>query len=344
MNELATSIMSSGVNLNPAVWTIPEHELLTEYFMQHQINTENYYIGAANVYNRDTLIICDRGTMDSAAYINKESFDKVCKKMGWSREFLTSERYDLVLHMVTAADGAEEFYTTANNAQRRETVDEAKQMDKNTQQVWIDHFNLKVVDNQGDGFDAKLSKVFNLVSTHLDYHPSIHLTKKYILPNGFDLSRLPKNINYTEYLEHTDYLTTEDPADLYFVKRRISKEGVTFYSYNERHYAKDISQRRETKRIVNSNNYESFLRQKDANKHTLSKRLTVFIWNNAPFIIDEYYDHETEKVVTFIRYEEFLDSNIPLPTFIEIGDDISDVREYHVMHLAENARNPIDFR
>ena len=40
VNELATSIMSSGVNLDPAEWTIPEHEILTEHFMKHQMNTK----------------------------------------------------------------------------------------------------------------------------------------------------------------------------------------------------------------------------------------------------------------------------------------------------------------
>ena len=34
------------------------------------------------------------------------------------------ERYDAVLHLVSAADGAEQYYTTANNAQRYEQMDE----------------------------------------------------------------------------------------------------------------------------------------------------------------------------------------------------------------------------
>ena len=32
------------------------------------------------------------------------------------------ERYDAVLHLVSAADGAEQYYTTANNAQRLEQM------------------------------------------------------------------------------------------------------------------------------------------------------------------------------------------------------------------------------
>lgn len=36
------------------------------------------------------------------------------------------KRYDLVLHLVTAAEGAEKFYTTKNNTARKETPAEVK--------------------------------------------------------------------------------------------------------------------------------------------------------------------------------------------------------------------------
>jgi hypothetical protein len=47
----------------------------------------------------------------------------------------------MVIHMVTAADGAEAFYTNSNNSARGETVDQAKEMDKKTQNAWIHHQN-----------------------------------------------------------------------------------------------------------------------------------------------------------------------------------------------------------
>ena len=39
--------------------------------------------------------------------------------------------YDAVFHMVTAAKGAERFYTTENNKARTETVEQAAAMDDN---------------------------------------------------------------------------------------------------------------------------------------------------------------------------------------------------------------------
>ena len=63
------------------------------------------------------VVICDRGTMDISAYISPEMWEDLAQRVGSSTEQLIA-RYDAVLHLVTAADGAEQFYTTANNAQR----------------------------------------------------------------------------------------------------------------------------------------------------------------------------------------------------------------------------------
>jgi len=38
-------------------------------------------------------------------------------------------RYDMVLHLVTAAYGAEQFYTLANNAVRKSTPEQARARD-----------------------------------------------------------------------------------------------------------------------------------------------------------------------------------------------------------------------
>lgn len=44
--------------------------------------------------------------------------------------------YDGVMHLVTAADGAEEFYTLDNNDARSEDLSAAIDVDNNVQNVW----------------------------------------------------------------------------------------------------------------------------------------------------------------------------------------------------------------
>ena len=44
--------------------------------------------------------------MDSAGYMSKENWQELQRLTGWSNVELRDERYDAVLHMITAADGA----------------------------------------------------------------------------------------------------------------------------------------------------------------------------------------------------------------------------------------------
>lgn len=48
-------------------------------------------------------------------------------------------RYDAVIHLVSAAIGAEKYYTTENNAARTETIEEAQALDFRVLNAWVGH-------------------------------------------------------------------------------------------------------------------------------------------------------------------------------------------------------------
>ena len=57
-------------------------------------------------------IICDRGVMDASAYIDSEKWERMKNATGWHEIELWDNRYYQIIHMVSAAVGAEEFYST----------------------------------------------------------------------------------------------------------------------------------------------------------------------------------------------------------------------------------------
>ena len=57
----------------------------------------------------------------------------------------------MVLHLVTAAHGAEEFYTTTNNEARTETVEEAQALDDKVVECWARHPDHHVIANGAGG-------------------------------------------------------------------------------------------------------------------------------------------------------------------------------------------------
>ena len=91
--------------------------------LQTQLALEDSFMRLAETCTKPTFVVCDRGTLDISAYIDKDMWIELCQKCGTTPNEL-KDRYDAVLHLVSAADGAEQYYTTATNSTRYEQADE----------------------------------------------------------------------------------------------------------------------------------------------------------------------------------------------------------------------------
>ena len=61
---------------------------------------------------------------------SKEEWDKIIASIGKDRIQLRDERYDQVIHLMTAANGAEPFYQLSNNSTRMENIEQAIERDQ----------------------------------------------------------------------------------------------------------------------------------------------------------------------------------------------------------------------
>lgn len=163
--EVPTMVTSSGWNYmtsNRAFYYEGEKVIL-----ELQLILEDEILHLAQTCTEPCLIICDRGALDISTYISAEMWHELCDSCHTTPEQLLS-RYDAVLHLVTAADGAEHAYTTANNASRYEKADEeglrlARELDKKQLQAWTSHPRLSVIDNSTD-FEHKLQRVIDAIT------------------------------------------------------------------------------------------------------------------------------------------------------------------------------------
>ena len=69
---------------------------------------------------------------------------------------LIEKRYDAIVHMVTAAEGAEEFYNLSNEA-RYENAEQARARDKALRECYLGHHQYFMVDNKAKNFEDKIS-------------------------------------------------------------------------------------------------------------------------------------------------------------------------------------------
>jgi predicted ATPase len=114
-----------------------------------QMQIEESFLRIAASTGRPSVVVMDRGLMDIPAYLPAEQWKEVLAANELTEAELAA-RYDLVLHLKTAADGAEKFYTTDNNDARTETPAEARALDEKMIANWARaHSNVVVVDNSG---------------------------------------------------------------------------------------------------------------------------------------------------------------------------------------------------
>lgn len=175
--------MKSGAMIDNSKMTEEQSTSFQIQLMKTQIALENNIYDIAHTMGEPSVLICDRGLMDTIGYIGHEEWRKILERTNWSNIELRDNRYDAVIHMVTAAIDAEEYYDT-NNEARYETVQEAAERDNQLRTAYIGHNQLFIVGNKHkDGFKGKMRETVNIVKTLLGIPTSKLGFKKFLVDN-----------------------------------------------------------------------------------------------------------------------------------------------------------------
>jgi hypothetical protein len=90
--------------------------------------------------------------MDGQAFTESNVWQAILDETGWSTIQLRDRRYEVVVHLVTCADGAVEFYNSATNEARYEDAKDAIESDKKLVNAWVGHPHFHIIDNSEPGF------------------------------------------------------------------------------------------------------------------------------------------------------------------------------------------------
>ena len=154
----ATELISNGIT----PWECCSAEEYQRCQMELQLTREAMYLRAASGMDEDkVLLVCDRGLLDNSCYMTKEEFERTIADLGRTEEDLLAS-YDAVFHLVSAAKGAEEYYSTQSNATRYESLEEAAALDDRFIEAWSGHPYLRTIGNETD-FEDKLDRVCDAI-------------------------------------------------------------------------------------------------------------------------------------------------------------------------------------
>lgn len=323
--EVPTMFTQAGMNYltdNPDFFYEGEKATL-----EIQLALEDKFMKMAQACKAPAVIVCDRGTMDISAYMKPDTWQEITKAVGTSTPQLRG-RYDAVLHLVSAADGAEQFYTTSNNASRNESADEeglriARMLDKKVIEAWTGHPHLRVINNNVD-FDRKLNRVLKEISNVLELPQPIEEERKYIVEM---VGEMPDSIE-SEITQ--TYLVAEPGSEV-----RLRRRGWDGKFVNVHTNKKKVSGSEEivTERQVSNALYESLLQQADPYRQTIRKLRKSFIWKGQFFELDTYHGH-LEGLVILETKGIANHEDVKFPPFLKVIKDITGDMEYYNYNLA----------
>ena len=161
--ETSTELFSSGISPSKMNSLLDFHQTQ----LNIQLSKEAYFEDACNKFKNfeHIVLICDRGVFDAKVYLGDELFAEMLKLNSLTEEEVF-DRYAAVFKLVTAANGAREYYTLENNKVRKETAEEAVALDDKITEVWKNHPHFEIIDNRTN-FEQKLDRLLEKILTFL---------------------------------------------------------------------------------------------------------------------------------------------------------------------------------
>ena len=323
INESATELIMGGV----APWTCKNNQEYQRLQMILQQQKEMIFEEASIGMDAEKiLIVCDRGMLDNKAYMSEEAFLNVCQQLN-TNEITLRDQYDAIFHLVSAAKGAESFYTTANNEARKESIEEAAYLDDQLINAYSGYPHFRIIDNQGS-FEHKMKRLIQEIALFLGEPMPLEIERKFLIAYP-DLNLLKTNPTCKKIEIIQTYLISNEHEE-----RRVRQRGSNgHYVYYETIKRKiDGLKRIEVERRISQNEYLDLLMQADTSKKAIRKDRYCFIYHSQYFEIDIYPFWQNQAILEIELSNEH--QVIDFPEYIKIIKEVTYDPSYKNQALA----------
>ncbi|KAL4453235.1 hypothetical protein ABPG73_022090 [Tetrahymena malaccensis] len=329
--EAATTIANGGGMLDMQNYNMVQAIQFQTNLLKLQIRLENTMTQIAKLSKKKAIVLCDRGLMDGQAYVEPKEWAELLSINNLNEVLMRDDRYDLVIHLVTAALGAEKFYNQQNSA-RFETAEEAAIMDKKTQDAWLGHPNHVIVDNNVKSFEEKLTKMLNAVKQCVGIESSTtKYTRKFLLkPNENISPNIPKDLKCQRFFIEDVFLESGEEQGNKKSFRKLRRRGQNQnYAYilsasKVDKISKDTqSSEIQYKKLLSYREYTFMLSKSDTKRNNLITYRDVFLYQGNVFILDTYLNvKEGFNILKVILKNK--NQNVEIPPFLEVVKEITD--------------------
>lgn len=321
ISESATDVISSGIKPfgNMKVDYLDFQRIILKYQLTKEKLLEEFIQKYVN--DDKCFILYDRGIIDNKAYINNEDFNKILTEMNLN-ELSLMDNYDMVIHLVTAADGKEEFYTLENNQSRTETKEEARRLDKNTMNAWSFHRNLVIIDNSTN-FNEKINRTINKIHNLIGI-PDKSLVQRKFLIDHVDNALLEQSIKIstTQYYIDGHYETR-------LRHRNYNGDDTYFFTIQKKNIdgTRDIIQDKKIKK----SQFEKLLKTSKI-LNIVNKDRYTFIYNKTFYALDIFDDNQ-------MLLEVNSDEDVLIPSSINVIKEVTNDSDYQNINIKRKCLN-----
>lgn len=319
--ECATELINAGISKTTCNDVISFQSALIKL----QIEREKIYEDAAKkIKSNKVLIVCDRGVMDSKAYLTNLEFTSILNNLN-KNEINIRDNYDAVFHLVSAAKGASDFYTLNNNKARTETIEEAIKSDNKLIEVWNGHPHFRIIDNSTT-FEDKMKKLIKEISLFLGEPEPYEIERKFLIkyPN---ISWLNKNCKKVEIIQ--TYLNSNKDEEIRIRQRGIN--GNYIYTQTIKRTVNDLK-RIEIEKRLSKDEYLNLLMNSDTTKYPIRKTRYCLIYKNQYFEIDIYPFWDDKAIVEIELNNE--NQLIEFPNELKVIKEVTYDKKYKNSELA----------
>lgn len=154
--------------------------------------------------------------MDGKAYVSENVWQAIMDENNWNEIYLRDTRYDAIIHLVTAADGADKYYDSDTNEARYEDSKQAIIVDKKLQKNWSGHSQLYLIDNTLPSFDEKIQKAVRTVLNLLGIPQTTIFNRKFLI---YPYKKEKITVPYEEFSVYEFFLKSPENQQCKLIKK-----------------------------------------------------------------------------------------------------------------------------
>jgi len=321
--ESATIFKQSGFQ--------PEKNGLCNFEFQRQLlyfnmEKEDRMIEAARrLENPNVVVLCDRGTMNAQAYMAPGEFERLIEAERLDLVALRDKRYDTVIHLRSAAFGAEAHYQMSDV--RQETPEQARERDQKTLEAWVGAPHLYIIDNRTD-FKGKIERLKHVVAHAIGYPEPREMEKRFLMVPT-PPSKIPAPATALDITQV--YLVNNHAVEC--IRRRMQiGHGAVYFHTIKTGASGNLSEIE--RKIDEATFYRLFQTRRDLSFNVVRKTRYCFVWNNHYYELD--YFIEPLKDLCILEAEQYLpNQHIEIPIFLTPALDITTHPSYSNYRLAK---------